>query len=81
MTKAPVQINDADYDDGRVVIEAKYYFDRVTGEYDWAVPAWEEMGLGELEGPFASREAAEAALSEAAPFLGDYGFTASKVEA
>ena len=69
-----VQINSEDYDDGRVVIEAKSWWNNATGELDWAVPAWEEMGLGELEGPFASRVEAEAALTSADQWLGMYGF-------
>ncbi len=70
-----VQINDADYGDGRVVIEAKSWWN--NGERDWAVPAWEEMGLGELAGDFASRKEAEAALASAAGWLPLYGFEAA----
>lgn len=69
----PLQVNDADYDDGRVVIEAKSWWH--NGQLDWAVPAWEEMGLGELEGPFPSRADAVAAIAGVARFLPEYGFT------
>lgn len=68
----PIRINDADYGDERVVIEAKSWWH--NGVADWAVPAWEEMGLGELAGDFPSREAAQEALSSAAKWLPDYGY-------
>lgn len=71
-----VQVNDTDYSDGRAVVEAKSWFDAKTGQYEWAVPAWEEMGLGELEGPFASRAEAQAALDATQDLITDYGFTA-----
>lgn len=75
MTKlVPVQVNDADYGDDRVLIEAKSYFNHSTGEFEWAVPAWEERGLGERV--FATRAQAEAVLRKAAPVLLEYGFEA-----
>lgn len=69
-----IQINDADYGEGRVVIEAQHL------ELDWAVPAWEEMGLSELEGCFISREEAESALrSIPVDLLAEYGFVPAQV--
>lgn len=76
MKLIPVQVNDADYGDSRSRIEAKSYFDRKAGELDWAVPAWEEMGLGELAGEFPTREAAEAVLRDHAVILREYGYEA-----
>lgn len=40
----------------------------------WGVPAWEDMGLGELEGVFLTRAEAEAALTSALNILPSYGF-------
>lgn len=78
MTKyISVRVNDADYGDDRSRIEAKTYFDRQTGEYGWAVPAWEEMGLGELAGVFATRADAEAVLRANAIYLREYGYEAT----
>jgi len=76
MKLTEVQVNGADYDDGRVLIEAKSWWNPATGERDWAVPAWEEMGLGDLEGPFSSVEEGAAALAAAADILPEYGYRA-----
>lgn len=76
-----VQINGEDYGSGRFVIEALSWWNSATGELDWAVPAWDERGLAELEGPFASRAEAEEALSGAEQWLGMYGYCRAKVEA
>ena len=74
-----IQINDADYGDGRVVIESDQFW--MNGERVFAVPAWEEMGLGELEGPFASIAEAQSALERVARFLPDYGYRVAAIPA
>lgn len=56
-----VQVNATDYD-GEIVVEQLGYW---NGELCWAVPAWDERGYGDLEGPFASVAQAEAAVREA----------------
>lgn len=73
MTKLKlIQINDADYGDDRVLIEAQHWY---RDGLDWAVPAWEEMGLGELEGVFATRAVANAALASVpTELLAEYGY-------
>ena len=67
----PVRVNAHDYD-GAIVVEARSWWN--GGELDWAVPAWEEMGFGELEGHFQSREDAETALSTAERWFPEYGY-------
>ncbi len=49
------------YEFGFVVEQLRYWNgdDRQT----WAIPAWEEMGLGGLGGVFPTRHAAQAALN------------------
>lgn len=49
-----VRVNTTDYDTDIVVEDARAQH----------VPAWEERNLGDLVGPFASREAAEAVCEE-----------------
>jgi hypothetical protein len=56
------QVNDADYE-GRVVIEQYGRYN--MGGPCWAVPAWEERGDVDMEGPFADRAEAAAALARA----------------
>ncbi len=55
-----IRVNDKDYDD-RIVIEQYRLWN--SAEPYWAVPAWEEQGDGDLEGPFESVEEARAALA------------------
>lgn len=52
-----IRANGTDYDGG-VKLER-------LGADGWAVPAWEEQGLGDLAGPFPSWEAAAFALASA----------------
>jgi hypothetical protein len=70
-TLRKVQVNDADYGDDRSRIEAQDY------DGEWVVPAWEEMGLGELSPLFQTRVEAQAALDAAAEWLPEYGFEAA----
>lgn len=53
-----LQVNTTDYDS--IVIERFDYSN--LPEPHWSVPAWEECGLGNLAGPFASRAEAQQAL-------------------
>ena len=50
--------NPADYGVDYFAVE------RIDHRYGWSVPAWEEIGLAELCGPFATREEAQAAIDE-----------------
>lgn len=54
-----IRANDTDYD-GRIVIEMFSYWGR--GEPSWAVPAWDERGEPQYEGPFSSMVEAEAVV-------------------
>ncbi len=72
----PIRINTEDYEGG-IVIEAKSWWNR--GEIDWAVPAWEEMGLGGLvgtnpDGSFSSIQEAQAAIAAEEKWLPEYGY-------
>lgn len=57
-----IRVNDTDYD-GRVVVEQ---YDRWSGREGWGVPAWDERGEPDLEGPFASAAGAQAVVDAAA---------------
>jgi hypothetical protein len=61
--------NPAEYE-GRVLIEADYH-----PEYGFAVPAWEERGLSELCGPFATEAEARATLAANAEYLVWLGYS------
>lgn len=63
-----IRINSTDYN-GRIMIE-KYYG---RSEYDWAVPAWEELGYPEFEGPFATVEEARHAVIGDSSELNEFG--------
>jgi len=68
MTKHPfVKVADyAEYGEGRCgwIIETLHGFD-AAGAPIYALPAWDEKGWDELSGPFPTKAAAEAALSDA----------------
>ena len=55
-----------DYNTGEYAIECN---DHPFLENGWCIPAWEERGLGDLSGPFATKEAAQAALNEHRDYL------------
>lgn len=77
MANATVRIEDAKeygYDAGFVIEQFRYW--NFEDHKSWCIPAWEEMGLGSLEGVFASRDEAENALSSEREFLRDYGMEA-----
>ena len=56
-----VQVNATDYE-GRIVIEELGYW-CLELQPHWAVPAWEERGFPELEGPFSCVKDAEDAVA------------------
>jgi hypothetical protein len=65
MTYRPsIKVCDPSDYDGRVLIES-FEFWNGRSEPTWAVPAWEEIGLSELCGPFRSVEEAQAAIDAA----------------
>jgi hypothetical protein len=55
------RVNSTDYD-GDVVIE-QYTYWGFNDSPGWCVPAWEERGVWDLAGPFASHAEAQEALT------------------
>lgn len=62
--KLTVHVNDPSDYEGRILIE-----------YGTSVPAWDERGLADLEGPFETIAAAEKAIRDNADLLDYYGYT------
>lgn len=55
----------SDYEMGEgFVVEQRRYWGIGSSEERWAIPAWDEIGLAHLDGVFATRAAAEAAVEE-----------------
>ena len=68
-----IQITDpAEYGVTHFAIEANDWFH--LGETRFAVPAWEERGLPDLCGPFATREKAAAVLKREREYLEWLGY-------
>jgi hypothetical protein len=60
MATYPVQITAAtEYGE-----DAGFVIERYSPSHGWCIPAWEEMGLADLEGVFPTREKAQQALSD-----------------
>lgn len=59
-----IRANDTDYG-GSVVVELLDYWPIYGGDLGWAVPAWDERGEPDLDGPFSTVAEAQAAIEAA----------------
>jgi hypothetical protein len=64
--------NPADYGVDYFAIEANDFY--LQGEMRFAVPAWEERGLSELCGPFATAQEAHAVLQKDRDYIEWLGY-------
>lgn len=58
------------YESGFVIEQYRYW--NFEDHKSWCIAPWEEMGLGDLEGVFPTRAAAEAALASVRDILPAY---------
>jgi len=73
MTTATIRVEDAreyGHEAGFVIEQLRYW--NGDDHQTWAVAPWEEMGLGALDGVFATREEAETALASEQGILPTY---------
>lgn len=71
-----IRVNCVDYPDGIKIECYRYWcYSHWNRGPSWAVPAWDEIGLSCLKGPFADVAEAERVLDEELDYINDCGYT------